>query len=307
MKVPALETSPFTPVVDLFLQYLTVQRRLSANTVNSYGSDLHFFLNFIQTQGTRQPQEISDQDIRAFLKHCVETCQFRSRSNARRISALRAFCAFMVAQGIRPDDPSAEIDLPKIGSHLPQVLSLAEVDRLLSPPEDDSSPLCLRNTAMLHLLYATGIRVSELVQLPLKDCSLTTGHVRILGKGKKERLIPFHAGAGEKITEYLEQGRPLLLGKRVSHFLFVTQQGRPMTRTRFWQIIHDLALHQGISKTVSPKTLRHSFATHMLAGGADLRSLQMMLGHADIATTQIYTHVDTSRLKELYQRFHPRG
>jgi integrase/recombinase XerD len=303
MTLPA----PFTQLVDLFLQYLMVQRRLSPNTVNSYGSDLHFFFDFIQSHGTSQPEQISDQDIRAFLKHCVETCQFRSRSNARRLSALRSFCAFLVAQGIRSDNPSAEIDLPKIGSHLPQVLSVAEVDRLLNLPEGDCSPLCLRNTAMLHLLYATGIRVSELVQLPLKDCSLTTGHVRILGKGKKERLIPFHGEAGAKITEYLDQGRPALLGKRLSRFLFVTRQGKPMTRTRFWQIIHHLALHQGITKTVSPKTLRHSFATHLLAGGADLRSLQMMLGHADIATTQIYTHVDSSRLKELYQRFHPRG
>ncbi|MCW5209522.1 tyrosine-type recombinase/integrase [Desulfobulbus sp. US1] len=168
-------------------------------------------------------------------------------------------------------------------------------------------PLILRNAAMLHLLYATGIRVSELVGLPVRDCSITSGHVRILGKGDKERMVPFNEIAGQRIEEYLTKTRPILLRKRTSPYLFVTGRGGTMTRHRFWQIIREIAVVNGIEKTVSPKTMRHSFATHLLAGGADLRSVQMMLGHTDIATTQIYTHVDKGRVKELHRRFHPRG
>lgn len=168
-------------------------------------------------------------------------------------------------------------------------------------------PLILRNYAMLHLLYATGIRVSELVNLPVNGCSISSGHVRILGKGNKERMVPFHATAGEIIQDYLDGGRSVLLKNRPSPVLFVSNRGKAMSRNRFWQIIREMATAAGISKKVSPHTMRHSFATHLLAGGADLRSVQMMLGHADIATTQIYTHIDTSRLKSMHQRFHPRG
>ena len=177
---------------------------------------------------------------------------------------------------------------------------------MLTLPEK-STPLTLRNYAMLHLLYATGIRVSELVNLPMNGCSISCGHVRILGKGNKERMVPFNATAGERIQDYLERGRPALLKNRPSPHLFVSNRGKTMTRNRFWQIIQEMAIQGGITKKISPHTIRHSFATHLLAGGADLRSVQMMLGHADIATTQSYTHVDTSRLKSLHQRFHPRG
>ena len=177
---------------------------------------------------------------------------------------------------------------------------------MLAPPAK-KTPLVLRNYAMLHLLYATGIRVSELVNLPVNGCSISSGHVRILGKGNKERMVPFHTAAGETIQDYLDRARSIILKNRPSPYLFVSNRGRAMTRNRFWQITREMATAAGISKKVSPHTLRHSFATHLLAGGADLRSVQMMLGHADIATTQIYTHVDTSRLKSIHQRFHPRG
>ncbi len=200
----------------------------------------------------------------------------------------------------------ADIDPPKIGRSLPGALSIEEVDQMLAMPEK-TTPLILRNYAMLHLLYGTGIRVSELVNLPVNGCSISSGHVRILGKGNKERMVPFNAAAGEKIQDYLDRGRPALLKNRPSPDLFVTNRGKSMTRNRFWQIIRELAMQGGIIKKVSPHTMRHSFATHLLSRGADLRSVQMMLGHADIATTQIYTHVDTSRLKSLHQRFHPRG
>jgi integrase/recombinase XerD len=200
----------------------------------------------------------------------------------------------------------ADIDPPKIGRNLPGALSIEEVEQMLTLP-GKTTPLILRNYAMLHLLYGTGIRVSELVYLSVNGCSISSGHVRILGKGNKERMIPFNAVAGEKIQDYLERGRPALLRDRPSPHLFVTNRGKAMTRNRFWQIIRELATQGGITKKVSPHTMRHSFATHLLSRGADLRSVQMMLGHADIATTQIYTHVDTSRLKSIHQRFHPRG
>ncbi|MGR0480606.1 MAG: site-specific tyrosine recombinase XerD [Candidatus Electronema sp. V4] len=302
-----MESSPLTDSLDHFLRHLTVQRRLSRNTVNSYGSDLRFFIEFLQQQSISTAAQITAAEVRGFLKDC-HAREIQARSNARRLSALRSFFDFLVFQGTLPLSPAVDIDLPKIGSALPGTLSLAEVDLLLAPPaEKEMNPLRLRNCAMLHLLYATGIRVSELVKLPVQDCSLSSGHVRILGKGSKERMVPFNAEAGVRIAAYLEQGRPTLLGGRGSRFLFVTSRGGAMTRTRFWQIIGEMARSCGISKTVSPKTMRHSFASHMLAGGADLRALQMMLGHADIATTQIYTHIDTSRLKSGHQKFHPRG
>ncbi len=180
------------------------------------------------------------------------------------------------------------------------------MDRLLTP-SSAPSPLDLRNHAMLHLLYATGIRVSELVNLPLRSCNLTSCHVRVLGKGNKERMVPFDETTRERLTTYLEQGRPLLLKNRPSTLFFVTTRGRAMTRNRFWQIITEAARNAGIRQRVSPHMLRHSFATHLLAGGADLRAVQMMLGHSDITTTQIYTQVDKNRLKAIHRRFHPRG
>ena len=173
------------------------------------------------------------------------------------------------------------------------------------PPQ--KTPHLLRDYAMLYLLYATGIRVSELVRLPLFSCSLTSLHVRILGKGNKERLVPFSEAAAERVTAYLEQGRPALTKNRTSPFLFLSNRGTAMTRARFWQIINAIALNAGITKKISPHILRHSFATHLLAGGADLRAVQMMLGHSDISTTQIYTKIETDRLKEVHQKFHPRG
>ena len=294
-----------TDSLDLFLQYLTVQRRLSPNTVNGYGSDLRFFIDFLHTLHVNRPDQITSIQVRAFFQDCFKR-NISSRSNARRLAALRAFFDFLTTQNQVTINPVAEIDPPKIGRSLPNALSIEEVDRMLVLPEK-TTPLILRNYAMLHLLYATGIRVSELVNLPMNGCSISCGHVRILGKGNKERMVPFNAVAADKIQDYLQRGRPALLKNRPCPHLFVSNRGKTMTRNRFWQIIRELAIQGGIAKKVSPHTMRHSFATHLLSQGADLRSVQMMLGHADIATTQIYTHVDTSRLKSIHQRFHPRG
>ena len=186
------------------------------------------------------------------------------------------------------------------------MLSIAEVDRLLTAGAT-SSPLMLRNHAMLHLLYATGMRVSELVNMPVAALNLGSGFVRVLGKGSKERLVPFGEEARDRVSRYLKEARPQLLKNRRSDFLFISNRCKPMTRLRFWQILREIARAKGINKEISPHVLRHSFATHLMTNGADLRWVQMMLGHADIATTQIYTHVDSDRLKSLHQKFHPRG
>jgi integrase/recombinase XerD len=203
-------------------------------------------------------------------------------------------------------NPFFGIDLPRGTKSLPKALSLAEVKQLLTPPLR-RTPIAIRNIAMLHLLYATGLRVSELVALPLAACNLQAGFVRILGKGDKERLVPFNDQAKEKITTYLSSARTAILKKKRSNFLFITSRGTCMSRLRFWQIIKSSARAAGIDKEISPHMLRHSFATHLLSRGADLRAVQMMLGHADIATTQIYTHIDQERLKQIHKRFHPRG
>lgn len=219
---------------------------------------------------------------------------------------MRAFFLFLQKHAALTVNPLDDIDAPKIGSSLPKALSITEVDTLLRLPAV-TPPLVLRNYAMLHLLYASGLRVSELVNLPLISCNLSSGHLRILGKGNKERIVPFSPTAGVLIRDYLERARPLLLKRKPTPLLFLSNRGSAMTRNRFWQIMQEIALVAGIRKSISPHMLRHSFATHLLAGGADLRAVQMMLGHTDIATTQIYTHIDTERLKSTHRRFHPRG
>lgn len=198
------------------------------------------------------------------------------------------------------------VDLPKSGRSLPKALSIEEVNRMLTLPALPS-PLILRNQTMLLLLYSTGLRVSELVNLPLAGCNMESGFLKVLGKGNKERLVPFGTAAKEGVQKYVESGRTHLLKGRKSPYLFLTNRAKPMTRSRFWQIVKETAGASGISKNISPHMLRHSFATHLLANGADLRAVQMMLGHSDISTTQIYTHIDQDRLKSIHRSFHPRG
>lgn len=248
---------------------------------------------------------MTSEHLRGFFRHCHRQ-KISARSNARRLAALKAFFAYLVREKVVSANPAMDIDSPKTGRSLPKALNIEEVDRLLTLPPL-KTPLLLRDYAMLYLLYATGMRVSELVGLPISSCNLTSLHLRVRGKGDKERIVPFGEIAGRRLQDYLELGRPTLLKKRASPALFLSNRGTPMTRARFWQIINNLAAQAGIHKRISPHMLRHSFATHLLAGGADLRAVQMMLGHADIATTQIYTKVDTSRLKSTHQRFHPRG
>ncbi len=289
---------------DIFLDYLAAEKRLAANTIRSYYFDLTSFIDFFSTSHSRKSR-VTSGILREYLTSCRQN-NIASRSISRRISTLRSFFRFLVTERLISENPAAVLDLPRPGHTLPEVLTVAEVTRLLTDPEE-TTPLNLRNSAMLHLLYATGMRVSELVNMEIPAINLTSAYVRVLGKGSKERLIPFGKTAKEKINDYLRAGRPRLLKTRFSDFLFVTGRGKNMTRLRFWQIIRERALAAKISREISPHVLRHSFATHLLEHGADLRSVQMMLGHSDITTTQIYTHVDSRRLKALHQRFHPRG
>ncbi len=250
-------------------------------------------------------QETDSQTIHGFLEKARQK-HISHRSNARRVSALRTFFSFLAAEGHITHSPLSAINLPRSGRTLPKALTVNEVTRLLDPPAV-ASPLIVRNSAMLCLLYSTGLRVSELVRLPISGCNLSACFVRVVGKGDKERLVPFGLPAKESLEGYLQNARALILKGKRSNFMFVTSRGKPMTRLRFWQILDDMALAAGISKKISPHMLRHSFATHLLVHGADLRAVQMMLGHSDIATTQIYTSIDQDRLKSIHKKFHPRG
>ncbi len=299
-----LPSPHFSAVYERFLHYLISERRLAENTIAAYGADVLAFLRFLIAQGeTAIPS--GPEPLRLYL--AAETAARKSsRSNARRLSALKAFFAFLVREDLAAANPVDLLDLPRHGRTLPKALSPREIMALLTP-QGELDPIGRRDNAMLYLLYATGLRVSELVNLPLAACNLSAGFVRVLGKGDKERLIPFGEQARLRLDDYLHQARPLILKKRRSPFLFVTRLGGPMTRLRFWQIVRATALAAGIAKDISPHMLRHSFASHLLSHGADLRAVQMMLGHADIATTQIYTHIDQERLKSTHRKFHPRN
>jgi integrase/recombinase XerD len=278
---------------------------LANNTVQAYHADINIFFRFLRQQKILKLEEVESSTVHIFLEHCGRQ-KLSHRSNARRISALKSFFGFLLTNTTVNHNPLAAIDLPRTGSRLPKALTISEVTSLLTPPTV-ITPQIQRNYTMLHLLYATGIRVSELISIPLAACNLTSCFIRVIGKGNKERLIPFGVPAREIIEHYLKTARPLILKGRRSNILFVSNRGHAMTRLRFWQIVKEATLAANISKPISPHMLRHSFATHLLTHGADLRSVQLMLGHADIATTQIYTHIDQDRLKEIHKKFHPRG
>lgn len=305
MSRPAGREHPFITYQDLFIHYLAAERRLAENTIQAYRYDLEAFFCYLAKRGVDDPAAVKTADIRSYIA-MRRRRGISTRSNARALSMLRAFFRFLLNEKIITELPTSLIDLPKLGRSLPKVLSVAEVDRLLAGA-GDTGPLAQRNSTMLHLLYATGLRVSELVKLPMAALDLNAGYLRVLGKGSKERLVPFGEEAGERVRAYVAMARPAQLKGRLSDFMFVTARGTAMTRLRFWQIVQETALAAGIDKKISPHVLRHSFATHLLEHGADLRSVQMMLGHSDIATTQIYIHVNSGRLKDLHRKFHPRG
>ncbi len=291
-------------LIERFLDALWMERGLSDNTLKAYGADLRGFAVWLGKD--RSLLEVGRQDIEHYLAYRFELAA-KPRSAARLLSSLKRFYQYQYREGLIASDPSLQIDNPRIGRPLPKSLTEEEVEALLSVA-DDSSSEGLRDRAMLELLYATGLRVSELVGLTFSQVNLNQGVVRVLGKGNKERLVPVGQEAEHYLGRYLEQGRPeLLRGRDVSDAVFVTRRGASMTRQAFWYMIKRRAQQAGIEKHLSPHTLRHAFATHLLNHGADLRVVQMLLGHSDLSTTQIYTHIANQRLRELHAQHHPRG
>lgn len=290
---------------DQFINYLLVEKGLAAHTIESYSLDLTRFFDFLTQNDIA---DISQTDTAVILSHLIALRKsgLEARSRARHLVTLRGFYRFLIEEKIIKHNPIKIIDLPKSTLKLPDVLSIPEVQQLLKASET-ITPLGKRNAAMLELLYAAGLRVSELINIKVNDVNLEVGFVRVFGKGSKERIVPMGSHANEKIKDFILAGRPLLLKGMGSHFLFVARAGKPMTRQGFWKILKQHCLKTGLTKNITPHTLRHSFASHLLEGGADLRSVQLMLGHVDISTTQIYTHVAREHLIKIHAQYHPRG
>jgi integrase/recombinase XerD len=289
-------------LLDQFISQLRVERGLASNTIVAYNHDLINFFDFLK-QRRVSPIQISQEDLVSFIAE--KETQLSPRSLARNLVSIRMFYRFLVSEGKIESNPARLLGIPKMYQHLPDVLSRDEVEVFLLQP-DTHTVLGKRDKAMLELLYATGLRVTELISLKMSNINLEAGYVRTIGKGSKERVVPSGTKAIDSLKEYLKNGRPSLLEKGGFPYLFLNSKGRPMTRQGLWKIIRKYALKAGIAKTVTPHTVRHSFATHLLEGGADLRSVQIMLGHSDISTTQIYTHVARERLKEIHEKYHPR-
>ncbi|AKP47665.1 MULTISPECIES: site-specific tyrosine recombinase XerD [Bacillus] len=290
-----------------FLHFLIVEKGLAKNTIVSYERDLKSYLHYLQTvEQITDVNQITRIHIIQFLNHLRKEGK-SAKTLARHVASLRSFHQFLLREKMADQDPSVHIESPHLERSLPKVLTLSEVEALLEAP-DRSKPSGLRDAAMLELLYATGIRVSELVNLNLDDLHLTMGFLRCIGKGNKERIIPVGKTALHVLDQYLQYGRPNMQSKKYrTDALFLNHHGNRLTRQGFWKILKGLAKKANIEKELTPHTLRHSFATHLLENGADLRAVQEMLGHADISTTQIYTHVTKTRLREVYSKFHPRA
>lgn len=291
--------------IDLFLDHVKIERGLARNSVEAYGRDLAKFRRFCAARGLEDAEAVERRHVLSYLVELAEA-KTATRSQARNLVALRQCFRHLRAERHLARDPTDDIELPRIGRPLPVVLTLAEVEELLAQPRTENVR-GLRDAAMLQTLYATGLRVSELVGLRQTDVNLGELFLSTVGKGRKQRLVPLGERARDAITAYVETARPALLGGRVSPALFVTHLGRAMTRQGFWKLITGYARAAGIRKRLSPHKLRHSFATHLVERGADLRAVQAMLGHADIGTTQIYTHVSQKRLHTIVKQHHPRA
>ncbi len=296
----------FDAAAEKFRAYLAAEAGLSRNTIASYGADLAEFLSWCEKEKILSPKDFGVREASRHLS-CLHEKKFSRTTIARRLSTLRRFFRFLLEDGGIDEDPLSLLTTPKLPRSLPAVLNQGEVKRLLEAP-DTNEPQGLRDKAMLELLYATGLRVSELCGLRLGQVNARARFLRVMGKGSKERAVPVAGRALEWLERYLKEGRPTILKGKESPWLFISRGGKkPLTRQAFWQQIKRHALEAGISTEISPHTLRHSFATHLLDGGADLRSVQAMLGHSDISTTEIYTHVSRERLKQVYDTHHPRA
>jgi len=291
--------------LEQFLQHLVVERGLAPLTLEAYAHDLSDLATYAKQAGKTAWPDITLADLQDYLAH-LESQGVGARSRARKLSAIRQLYRFLLREGLSGHNPLEWLDAPKLPKGLPKILGLEEVERLLAAP-DPTTPLGQRDDAMLEVLYATGLRVSELVGLTIPQLDLRRGVIRVVGKGSKERLVPMVFRAVEKVNLYLQHVRPLLGKGPKTQVLFLNRRGRGLTRQGFWKIIKGYARQVGLPPELSPHTLRHSFATHLLWRGADLRALQLLLGHADISTTQIYTHLHTARLQEIHRQAHPRG
>jgi integrase/recombinase XerD len=302
-----VKSKPPSPdaLIDRFLNYLLVEKGLAQKTIEAYSRDIIRYCNFL---AVNKSTAFSEEDTPLILKHLILLRKdgLKARSRARHLVAIRGFYRFLVQEKILRNDPARLIDLPKSGLKLPHVLSREEIELLLNTP-DTAKPIGVRDAAMLELLYAAGLRVSELINLKLQDINLEAGFVRVFGKGSRERIVPIGAHAREKVNAYLKTVRSKRLKQTSSPYLFIARAAKPITRQGFWKLLRRYAMQAGLKKKITPHSLRHSFASHLLEGGADLRAVQVMLGHVDISTTQIYTHVTRDHLKKLHQKFHPRG
>ncbi|MGA2624576.1 MAG: site-specific tyrosine recombinase XerD [Bacteroidota bacterium] len=289
-----------------YIHFLEVEKNASENTVESYKRDLVRYLQFLESRGIKSSDKIKDADISAFLSTLYDL-GLGPKSISRNFSTIKGFHKFLMGEKISATDPTQNIDAPKLSRTLPDVLNQNEIEAILHQP-DTIGPRGIRDKAILETMYATGVRVSELISLKQSEVYFDVGAVRVFGKGSKERIVPIGKIALEWIEKYQRQARSELARKgRGRDVLFLNARGRPMSRMAIWNIVHAYTLKAGIKKEVHPHTFRHSFATHLLEGGADLRAVQEMLGHADISTTQIYTHIDREYLKEVHRTFHPRG
>ena len=296
--------------INSFLNYLAVEKGFSENTIAAYRNDLHQLADFIEEEAARSGSfpswaGFSRQGMLSYLLNLKER-GYAATTVARKVAAAKSFFSFMLAEGNMKDNPTQNVGSPKVGKSLPRPISYSQAMLLLEQPAKLSTPEAKRDKAMLELLYATGLRVSELVYLMLKNLNLEQGYVLCQGKGGKERIVPFGHSAQKALREYLHKARPRLL-KRDDPSLFLSSRGRAFTRQGFWKMLKGYGRQAGLEKKISPHVLRHSFATHLLEGGADLRSVQLMLGHSQITTTQIYTHVSRKHLREAYNKYHPRS
>ncbi|PIC78363.1 MULTISPECIES: site-specific tyrosine recombinase XerD [Sporosarcina] len=286
-----------------YVHFLTVERQLAQNTVKSYQRDLTAYLRFIESLNLETVNSIERAMVLQYLQKLKDSGK-SSRTLSRHISSIRSFHQFLVREQVTTHDCTIHIELPKIEQQLPDVLSIPEIERLIHAVDGNTSQ-GMRDIALLELLYGTGMRVSELIAIDLADLHLTMGFVRVFGKGSKERIVPLGRSAIDACTVYLNEGRPKFI--RDTEALFLNMHGRRLTRQGCWKILKEAGVKAEIPKVISPHLLRHSFATHLIENGADLRAVQEMLGHADISTTQLYTHVSKKRLKDVYSQFHPRA
>lgn len=300
-----MELSSLEIAIAGYLDHLIIDRGLASLTVEAYAADMREFARDLGVRNVSSVREVDREDLLVFLA-ALDRRHLSPRTRARKVSCIRGFFRFLLERSQIQADPCAHIDTPRVPKRLPEYLEPSEVESLLKAV-DLGSPEGRRDYTMLELLYATGLRVSELVNLEVHRVDLEVGCVTVMGKGSKERVVPLGIPASKAVIHYMDMARPLLLGHRRSEALFVTRRGMPMTRQAFWKIIKKVARSAGIRKDISPHTLRHSFATHLVQNDADLRAVQIMLGHSDISTTEIYTHIAQQRLKHLHASCHPRG